>query len=415
MKKAFTIIELILAMALLTSLLVTSGIVFRVAVKSYMTATATAEISRKLRGITDQLNEDFKGLRKDAEIFIAWVPNPVYKNSGAIDRYERFDRISFFADGDFQSYNEWPMGTSNIITGNTARISYMLAGDPSGDKAQSQKPHKRILARSQHIISSDPRLVDVSDPTDPAFPPDPADPAYRRIRWIDPSNIRNQLFPSILGVPDFTGAFTVDNNNHYEYDNLTLSEWLYLPWIDKREMLTTITSIRGVQDPDARFVVVADGGGLVVDTDTPTNVHELLCQGVGEFSIQGYYVDIHPVTGLPWPRWFPQIDPDGDKGYLDSDFISKKGGSEIDPNDIPGLLYPYDPFLSAMEDPLDRDMHGVVRTQNVVYPQNRMIRENFNAIPGLGRAFKFTFTLYDSRGIFKRGKKFTHIVYLDEK
>jgi hypothetical protein len=30
------------------------------------------------------------------------------------------------------------------------------------------------------------------------------------------------------------------------------------------------------------------------------------------------------------------------------------------------------------------------------------------------RAFKFTFTLYDSKGVIKEGREFTHIVYLGE-
>jgi hypothetical protein len=39
---------------------------------------------------------------------------------------------------------------------------------------------------------------------------------------------------------------------------------------------------------------------------------------------------------------------------------------------------------------------------------------NFNSIPGLGRALKFTFTLFDSKGIIKKGMTFTHIVDLDK-
>ncbi|GAG37847.1 unnamed protein product, partial [marine sediment metagenome] len=38
---------------------------------------------------------------------------------------------------------------------------------------------------------------------------------------------------------------------------------------------------------------------------------------------------------------------------------------------------------------------------------------DFGDIPGLGRALKFTFTLYDSKGILPKGRVFTHIVYLD--
>ena len=45
---------------------------------------------------------------------------------------------------------------------------------------------------------------------------------------------------------------------------------------------------------------------------------------------------------------------------------------------------------------------------------NSLMRlERFNEIPGLGRALKFTFTLYDSKGLIPGGRTFTHIVTLD--
>ena len=47
------------------------------------------------------------------------------------------------------------------------------------------------------------------------------------------------------------------------------------------------------------------------------------------------------------------------------------------------------------------------------YPADQIDEEHFDAIPGLGRALKFTFTLYDSRNLIKNGRTFTHIVYLD--
>ena len=50
----------------------------------------------------------------------------------------------------------------------------------------------------------------------------------------------------------------------------------------------------------------------------------------------------------------------------------------------------------------------------VVWQAEQLDREHFNSIPGLGRALKFTFTLFDSMGIIKEGRTFTHIVYLDK-
>ena len=422
-------------MALLTSLLVTSGVVFRVVVKSHMAATATAEISRKLRGITDQLNDDFKGLRKDAEIFIAWVPNPVdvdgkslgpTATASQIDRYERFDRIMFFADGDFQSYNEWSdyLDTGineRIIRGDTARIVYMLAKDDLdhfdaqgnmvwGNKPESQEPHKRILGRSQHIFTGDSKLVDL----DPATVPDPLDPATRRIRWIDPSNIINQLMlPAVLGQYDLTGAFTQANENYYEFDNFTLNEWINLPPKDKQEMLTVISDQKVyLNDPFGNEPTEFHGMAVNVDSKPPLNVHQLLCQGVGSFSIQGWYAD----TVQMKYRWFPEIARDIN-GDLVTDF-------EVDPGDPTQLDTTADSLRLIYPWPWYLDLNPLAVTNNIRlgidgsitdnYPRQMINQASFNSIPGLGRALKFTFTLYDSRGFFKEGKKFTHIVYLDD-
>ncbi len=355
MKKAFTITELLLAVSLMVVLMATSGVVFKTAVKAHRTASATAEIARKLRGITDQLNADFKGLRKDGEIFVLWVPNGVDDDGdGTIDGYERLDRIMFFADGDFQSYNEWP--PTGVIHGNVARISYILAKDRNGNKAWQQAPGDRVLARSQHIFTADADLVDgPGSPLPRTFP-------------IDPANI--------------PVTFTETVNNYFEYNNLLLDEWLNIPLVDKLGMLTIITDVR-TSNPNVT------SGGLTVDPASGTNIHQLLCEGVGDFRIQGWYA--------LQQRWVPEVDPDGDGDFSDSDF--KLIGAVIDVGDVPGVLYPY---------------VAVILPGIPLYPQSLIDEAHFDSIPGLGRALKFTFTLYDSRGVFKEGKKFTHIVYLDD-
>jgi hypothetical protein len=66
---------------------------------------------------------------------------------------------------------------------------------------------------------------------------------------------------------------------------------------------------------------------------------------------------------------------------------------------MPGLLY--------------NPTYGGVGIPTTPFDPNLMNEEHFNEIPGLGRALKFTFTLYDSKGIIKEGRTFTHIVYLD--
>ena len=120
----------------------------------------------------------------------------------------------------------------------------------------------------------------------------------------------------------------------------------------------------------------------------------LFCQGVGEFIVQGWSDVLQ--------RWVPELDPDGDGDLAsDSDFFPDPGGdpTKVDVVNIPGVLYP--------------DGTSIISGPLAGYPAGSINEANFNSIPGLGRAFKFTFTLYDSRGVFKKGKTFTHIVHLD--
>ncbi len=55
--KAFTLIELVVAIAILVMVISFAGVIFKVSINSHRTATASAEIMRKLRAITDQFNE----------------------------------------------------------------------------------------------------------------------------------------------------------------------------------------------------------------------------------------------------------------------------------------------------------------------------------------------------------------------
>jgi hypothetical protein len=95
----------------------------------------------------------------------------------------------------------------------------------------------------------------------------------------------------------------------------------------------------------------------------------------------------------------PEVDPDGNGDLADTDFLLASGGG-LEAEAVPGVLYPNPPY-------------GQVQIRNITYPRDLLDEEHFDAIPGLGRALKFTFTLYDSRGILTEGRTFTHIVYLD--
>jgi len=152
--KAFTLIELVVAIGVLALVLAFAGAIFKVSVNSYRTALANAEIMRKLRAITNQLDADFRGLRTDTPGKIDFGQ----PDSGQPDS----DRIVFFANGDFQSTSQYDGKT---VVGNVASIFYGLV-DPNSYVGLELKPKDKILARRQTILTadSDPDLLPASHP-----------------------------------------------------------------------------------------------------------------------------------------------------------------------------------------------------------------------------------------------------------
>jgi len=372
--RAFTLIELLVAIGILVVILSFASVIFKVSIEAHRTAIANAEIMQKLRAITDQLNADFKGLRKDGEIFVIWVAAPK-RNADPVDpdSYERFDKIMFFADGDFQSY-----GTNPMVRGNIARICYMLARNDKDVKAQGQEKTERVLVRTQHILTSD----------------------------------TNPMLDEFILDPNAFGATVLEWyrwNNILEYDKITLDGWKNIRWDTdtsdprgsdqpcKMNILSVITDIRTTADVSDSLLM-----GATVKPSEPDSIHMLLCEGVGGFKIQGWY-DAQQ-------RWIPEIDPDGDGSLSDTDFILDPTDATIlDSENVPGVLYPYRMAPSA---PYGRVILGGTFSDELY--QEILNESSFNLIPGLGRALKFTFTLYDSKGIIKQGRTFTHIVYLDK-
>ena len=342
MRRGFTIVELLVAMALLAAMIAASGAVFHMAIGAYRTASATAEIARKLRVVTEQLNADFKGLRRDGEIYVAYVARPVdVENDGAIDYYERFDRIVFFADGDFQAYGTFG-SDGTILKGNLARISYMLAKDWGGREAYNQEKPGRILARSQHIVTADGSLA---------------------------------AWPVLAALP---ATFVELVNSAMEYQTVSFDEWNNIADADKYPMLGVATGVEVLDSTAGDGQPALNGGGLWSDDNGPLNVQMLFCEGVGEFKIQWWDEAAQ--------EWRPEVDRVPGDGSLitDGDFPEDMTNpGTIDLNNIPTVFF-----------------KG---------PGNMMV----DPPVGTGRALKFTFTLYDSRGIFTEGKTFTHIIYLD--
>jgi hypothetical protein len=211
--------------------------------------------------------------------------------------------------------------------------------------AEGQDRTERVLARNIHILTNDPSLNNSPD------------------------------------FDNFSGAQWFDWNNRYEYDKITLDGWKNISWQNKRDILSVATDI----DVTGTTVNTAVRG-VNVDPADPNSIHMLLCEGVGEFKIQGWYE--------AQQQWVPEVDPDGNGDLSDTHFFLN------DPNDVPGVLYP--------------EPYGTVYINALDYSRELINEKNFNNIPGLGRALKFTFTLYDSKGIIKNGMTFTHIVYLDK-
>jgi hypothetical protein len=257
----------------------------------------------------------------------------------------------FFADGDFQSYNADPM-----VRGNTARICYSLAR--RGElRPESQKRNERILARTQHILTD----------TD------------------------NDEVEDIFDPENFNGAQWLQWNNLDEYDKISLEEWKFMPWENKRNALSVIGDVEL-----SGSIISNEVKGVIIDPADPNSIHNILCQGVSEFKIQGWSESLQ--------RWIPEVNPDDDPygDLTDSPFYFD------DSNEVPGVLYPWPPSGKVSINNLDN-----LGYQNP-YPRKDINKEHFNSIPGLGKALKFTFTLYDSKGIIKKGRTFTHIVYLDD-
>ncbi|UCC22776.1 MAG: type II secretion system protein [Planctomycetota bacterium] len=339
MKKGFTLIELVVAVALLSMVLSFAGVIFNVSIESHRTAKANAEIMRNLRAITDQLNTDFAGIQTDAPLLI-WFERQEPNDPN------RYDQIMFFANGDFQSiqlYNDrepdWEDGY-RTISGNVARIHYGQA--QIGTAGNSEDPEDmdeqdRMLARRQHILTAD-------------------------------EGAENWPAESMSN-------FDFDRNEWYEHDSLSLAEW---KTVEANEY-DTIVEVCFDERP-------------WIDMDDPQiTFHKLMCEGVGSFAIQWAYWDDSEERFL----WFPSEDPAGD-GSKSPHFrwMGDKFGVLFN---VPGTS-----FIFRWE---------FIEDGDVKYDTAETFESSFYP-----KALKFTFRLYDSKGIInedgERGREFTHIVYL---
>jgi type II secretory pathway pseudopilin PulG len=348
--QGFTLVEIVVAIGILVMVVGFSGVIFQRSIGSYRTAMAQAEIMRKLRVITEQLDSDFRGLRKDAPMYIRFEKgtNPVY------DTNNRFDQIMFFADGDFQGTS------SNTVIGNVARIYYGQAQNSAG-LPTVLTPKTRVLARRQHILTADESITD---------------------RWPDQSNFVISFGQS---DPNFTYLF---RNDTYEYDWLSLSQWQAI-----------------VNDPTygsanaAQVAIICFNNRPLINPSDAGTIHNLMTEGIGSFSIQWDYITdlTAPIAGAHF--WWPALDPDGNPATsLDSDFDGTQGMTS---SSFGFYFYSADPTVGGWFSPAQAT--GFYYPDNVLQPR-----------PSYPKALKFVFTIYDSRGVFPNGQTFSHIVYIGD-
>ena len=361
----FTLIELLVAVGILAIVLSFAGVIFRVCINSHRTAIANAEIMQKLRAVTDQLNADFKGLRKDAPLFIWFQQDPNNPD-------QRYDQIMFFADGDFQSIQLYdyngnvgflvPAPTGASIRGNVARIYYGQAYSRDSRDDMMRYPFNlpeidRALTRNQHILTDEPGIID----------------------WFANFNVVEVVYDKY------------PNNDFYEHDRLSLSEW---KMVDRAAYETLIIP--------ACFDVRPQ-----IDIHDPNTFHKLMSEGLGSFAVQLGYWDPGPdlvVNSVDdYYGWYPSYDSDGDPATIDSHFLSMGPMSHMfgvyfNTPELPDELNPIESWY-RIED-------GNVQYSAV--PDIKTFAQEFYP-----DALKFTFKLYDSKAIIKEGRTFTHIVYLD--
>jgi prepilin-type N-terminal cleavage/methylation domain-containing protein len=360
MRKGFTLIELVVAVALLSMVLSFAGVIFNVSIESHRTASANAEIMRKLRAITDQLNTDFAGIRTDAPLLI-WFENESPRDPE--DDPNRYDQIMFFANGDFQSIQLYTDSSSNavpsadgewVLKGNIARIHYGQAQAIYPGRIQEDpidlEDQDRMLARRQHILTADPCLIE----------------------WPEASDVAGSFDESTGGIYE---------NERYEHDSLPLVQW---------------KAIQGGAYDD--IVDVCFDYRPLIDMTDPNTFHKLMCEGVVSFTIQWAYWDEDDDRFY----WFPSDDPDGDGSDSDSHFRSA-----LMPNEF-GVYFN---VLNGSEFRSGSEVWYPIGDTDIEYDSGESFGNSF-----FPKALKFTFRLYDSRGIIERdgekGREFTHIVYL---
>jgi hypothetical protein len=145
-----------------------------------------------------------------------------------------------------------------------------------------------------------------------------------------------------------------------------------------------------------------------VELGVPVTYHNLLSETVASFKIQWAYWNRDDYDKEDDElRWFPCDDPDRDG-------ISDHSHFHIDMNNKFGVYF----NVAGLD--LDNKFGTTgwysINNNDLIYnykktPNRPFVGDERDFYP---RALKFTFTIYDSKGVIKNGRTFTHIVYIGE-
>ena len=300
--RAFTLIELVVAIAILVMVISFSSVIFKVSINSYRTATASTEIMQKLRAITDQLNRDFKGLGKDGYLIIhsqLQLGRSEYVNLSPADF--RADRLFYFTTGDFQSW---------FVSNKRSNITKVYFGH------DSRSLYDLTLPVSEWTLARDVKLI--------------------------------------TPAPGFPGPNDCDSLSYAGF---------------KADVLVT--------EADAKNLLIS---GIPIDIYNPGEVRGLMCQNVGEIVIEW-------TDGTKYPN------PDNSLAWFGFSMARRDGS--------PPAIAP-------------KPEYATVEEIDITVPFYRASWGPSTPRQYWPKALKFTFKLYDSKGILKQGRPFTHIVYFGD-
>lgn len=232
MRKAFTLIELVVSLGILAAILSFAGIIFRVSVESQRMAMANAEVMQKLRIITEQLDADFKSGAFRPSQYPYVYDGYVFADTETISAGGKLtavnsDGLVIFAAGDFRSTGQYG---NRPIAGNVACVYYGQP-DPNSYK-QPPQPYQKFLVRRQTILAID-GPAQGADKRGEYYPKSPQEwlvnPPFvdandwRRRPVVDPNNVTASL-PMIV-------AQGVDNFTVHYLNAGTLLRTAAIPWV----------------------------------------------------------------------------------------------------------------------------------------------------------------------------------------